>query len=655
MARNLPFSGLKRGLLAIGSWLLAGSALAQTPTTGVDSARAGPPGADPAAFADTAAMRRPATSAPTSDADRDAHRALARSAALTAAERLDGTAFRFESGVPGGPVAVSRLGLAPQQTTLTVEPFSLNDGHTGAARFDLVPPAWLDNVTADDLAPAGLNAPLRPFDAPEPLTEARYQTAQGGLQRVEAAHAQTRDRRLFGVPGRLGVVFGYAASAWTGRYANGGVHGHRALLLRTAFAAPRTTTTVTLLHARNRPDAPGGYTVGTGTTIYDPLRASARLSAAARGTERTDLAVEAERGAWSAGLYAGTDRMRYTPAAADTLTFRVRYAQGELGWTTHIAGFEVEAAAQALFEHLPDAARDTLTVADAATFVSYGVSGKAARGVVAATGEALVYDGLFYPKAALRVGPFDARIAALSAEIGLSSVPNPFLYDRDFGPFVDVSALTFGASPTDLRFARAHARVSAGAFSAHLTGFYHAESLTELVGQTYADTAYAVDVGADRIGAAAALGFREDASSGFYATASGTALHTLLSSGDDAEAFAASVPTVSGQMQLGVRLNLFRRDLLADAFVRARGWTAFAGRVLHAPTGVYALSGDGATVPPAAVVDVGATARVRAATLWLVLENALSNTPLLGGVALVPGYPFDARRLRFGVFWPISG
>lgn len=651
MASALPTSPLARRLARVGLWLLAAApALAQTTT--VDSARATPPGG---VFADTAALRRSGARPAASDDAPDAQRTLARSAVLTAAERLDGAAFRFETGVPGGPVAVSWLGLAPQQSTMHVGPFLLNDGHTGAARFDLVPPAWLDSLAPDGLAPAAFNAPLRDFDAPQPLTEARYQTAQGGLQRVEAVHAQTRDRRLLGVPGRLALAFGYAASAWTGRYANGGVHGHRALLARAAFAAPRTTTTVTLLHTRNRPDAPGGYKLGTGTTIYDPLRAAARLTTAERGTERTDVALEAERGAWSAGLYAGTDRMRYTPAAADTLTFRYRYAQGELGWTAQVGGFEVEAAAQALAEHLPDATRDTLSVADAITVFSYGTTATVARGPVSASGEALVYDGLFYPKAALRIGPLAAGPAALSAEIGLSSTPNPFLYDRGFGPFVDLTALSFGAAPTDLRFVRLHGTVSAGTFSARLTGFYHAENLTELVAQTDADTAYATETGADRVGAAASLGFREDASSGFYATTSGTALHTLLSSGIDADAFAESVPGLSGQMQIGVRLNLFRRDLLADVFVRGRGWTAFGGRVLHAPTGVYALRGGGPSVPAALLVDVGATARVRAATLWLVLDNALANTPLLDGVALVPGYPFDARRLRFGVFWPISG
>jgi len=640
MTRELLVAGL--GLLA------ATSALAQT--TPVDSARTGPSGMNPAAVADTAAtVRRTATPAPTSDTDRDAHGALARSAALTAAEHLDGAAFRFETGVPGGPVAVSWLGLAPLQTDVSAGPFALADGYTGLARFDLVPTAWLSALDRDALSAATFDAPLRTFDAPHPLTEARYQTAQGGLQRVEAVHAQTRDRRLFGTPGRLGLVFGYAASAWTGRYANGGVHGHRALLARAAFATTRTTTTVTLLHTRNRPDAPGGYTVGTGTTIFDPLRAAARLSAAERGTERTDLAVEAERGAWSAGVYVGTDRMRFTPAATDTLTVRYRYAQAEAGWEGHVAGIDVEASASAVTEYLPEIRRDTLGFDDALSLVTTGASVAASRGPVSATGS-VYYDGSVYSSGVVRVGPF----GPVSAEAGLTSASSPFLFDRTFGPFVDISALTDGASPTELRFVRLHGTVEAGAFAARLTAFYHAENLTELVAQSYADTAYAVDVGADRVGIAAAVGFREDALSGFYATTSATALHTLLSSGDYAGAFAESVPDLSGQMQIGARLNLFRRDLLADVFVRGRGWTAFGGRVLHAPTGVYALRGGGPSVSAAAIVDVGATARVRAATLWLVLENALSGTPLLDGVALVPGYPFDAQRLRFGVFWPIS-
>lgn len=638
--------------MATGTLALAPAALAQTPA---DTSRAAPSAPVAGGGADTlpAVRRAVADVLPSGE---EATRSLARTPALTLADRFGGAAFRFETGTPGGPVAVSWLGLAPAQVQLNTGTFLLGDGHTDAARFELLPTAWVEGVETDGLSAATFDAPLRPFDAPRPLTEARYQTAAGGLQRVEVVHAQARDRRLFGQPGRFSVVGGYAASAFTGTFPRSGVHGHRAVLVRAAFAAPRTTTVFTLLHARVRPEASGGLTAGTGTTLFDPQRTAARLSGAERGTERTDAALEASRGGWSAGLYAGTDRQRFVPAASDTLTFRYRYAQAEAGWEGRVAGVAVEASAQAMVEDLPDATRTGRpAVADAITDFSYGATATVARGPVAASGTALFYGSAFYPKAALHVGPFGPGWARVRAEVGLSALPNAYLVDRGAWPFVQLQEIPQGASATGLRYARATGALRWAALSVEATAFVHDEELTELLGRTYADTAFAVDVGARRMGVAAALGWRADARRGAYATASGTAVRTGLVSGDRAaDAFGRSVPPLSGQAQVGARLDLFRHDLLADVFVRARGWTRFGGRVLHAPTGLFVLPETGGDVPAAAVVDVGATARVRVATLWLVYENALSNTPLLDGVALVPGHPLDARRLRFGVFWPIA-
>ena len=518
----------------------ASAASAQTPA---DTSRAAPAVSGtsvprPAAAADTLPMVRrapPGARSEPSPLNEEATRRLARTPALTLADALGGAAFPFDTGMLGGPVAVSWLGLAPAQVQATAGPFALNDGHTDAARVELLPPSWVERVAPDGLSAATFDAPLRPFDAPRPLTEARYQTAAGGLQRVEVVHAQARDRRLFGVPGRLGVAAGYAASAFTGAFPRSGVHGHRAVLVRASFAAPRTTATFTLLHLRVRPEASGGLTVGTGTTVFDPLRTAARLPGAERGTERTDAALDVARGGWSAGLYAGTDRQRYVPTASDTLTFRYRYAQAGAGWTGRAAGFALVASAQAMVEQFPAATRSGAPpVADEATSLVYAAAATVSRGAIAATGTALVDGGTFYPRAALRLGPLGGDHGNVRAETGLSYLPGTSYTDRGFGPFVERIEIPQGPLPMGLRYVRATGALRWKTLAAEATAFFHDEELTDLLGRTYADTASATDVSARRFGAAVSLGWRADARRGAYATASGTVVRTGDVSGDRA-------------------------------------------------------------------------------------------------------------------------
>jgi hypothetical protein len=117
-----------------------------------------------------------------------------------------------------------------------------------------------------------------------------------------------------------------------------------------------------------------------------------------------------------------------------------------------------------------------------------------------------------------------------------------------------------------------------------------------------------------------------------------------------------ALPRVHGSARTGVRLVLFRRDLLLDAYAVGQGWTAHGGRSLHNPTGLYALPPPGTRrVPASGTLDLWVTARVRTATLFYGSENVLSGTRLLRGNLRVPGQPLPAGRVRFGVFWPIDG
>src|SRR5690606_37192624 len=105
---------------------------------------------------------------------------------------------------------------------------------------------------------------------------------------------------------------------------------------------------------------------------------------------------------------------------------------------------------------------------------------------------------------------------------------------------------------------------------------------------------------------------------------------------------------------VGARYLLFTGDLDLDVSLQGRYWTRFQGRTLHAPTGLLVLPEASARpVDTSGTLDLVVQGGVRTATLFLAFENMLSGTELLVGNLIVPTYPLPARRLRFGIYWPI--
>ncbi|MDX1530296.1 MAG: hypothetical protein R3362_02095, partial [Rhodothermales bacterium] len=155
-----------------------------------------------------------------------------------------------------------------------------------------------------------------------------------------------------------------------------------------------------------------------------------------------------------------------------------------------------------------------------------------------------------------------------------------------------------------------------------------------------------------------ALGWRRAAARGLYAEAEANA-HAFL----DADATplharaAGALPDGWGRVRLGVRgRNLFDGALDLDLALQGRGWTAFRGRGLHAPTALYGLPPPtAAPVPASGTLDGSVEASLGGgrARVFVVYENALGGR--VGDPAyVVPVYPLPGPRLRFGVFWVLA-
>jgi hypothetical protein len=158
-----------------------------------------------------------------------------------------------------------------------------------------------------------------------------------------------------------------------------------------------------------------------------------------------------------------------------------------------------------------------------------------------------------------------------------------------------------------------------------------------------------------RAGATLDIGWRRLAERGLYAFVQPT-MSRLLNSGDSElhARTSRAAPQYFVKGRLGLRALLFRGDLDLDAFVEAHAWSGSAGRALHPETGLLAIPLLNAIeFGPSSMVNLGAEARVRAATLFFIYQNALAGTQMMVGNLTVPLYPIPGRQFRLGVYWPI--
>lgn len=582
--------------------------------------------------------------------------------------------FAYDLGIVGAPDGLALGGLDPRRPALTLDGLPLTDLFTERPRYDLLPFDLLDRLRLGESRfgrPGAVAATTRTLRTGRPLTELRYLAGGSGVQYVGATHAQARRApRFLAREGRLTFLAHAAGRQADGPYTGGALSGWHALarvgLLRTDLAAD-----LTFHMASRRLGAREGVSpAGDFDTVYDPLVARVEGASARRETVRSTLALTLHArllGAapLAASLYGTRQHERYTPGGPDTLEAKgnrlgLRLAQ-PFRAGAHRLALRLDAwrdgAPWGRSNPLPGLSPATQAHATLADSLSFGGWRLAAEAGAHATG------GDVFPSAS---GKVEGHVGA--AEVFASAVlagAAPGRVERaGFGDLVGAG----GGGSTE-RTLRAEAGVTLPLGSLRLRASGSADEVRNArlfvqQADTASSAAFAfVTAPAPLRHALATVGvdFRADAPQGLYVTTDVT-FRTALDA--DASVFqrreADALPRVWGRTRLGFRaLGLFQGALDLDLAADARGWSAFRGRLFHAPTGLFALAdpSDAVPVPARGTVDLVAEARLqRRASFFLALDHALAGLAY-PGVFVVPGsvggnvHPLPGRRLRFGVFW----
>ena len=578
--------------------------------------------------------------------------------------------FVYDFGSFGWPNGWSPYGLNPQRVALLLGGLPFDDPVTGRPRYDLLPMALLEPLglqAGRHAAPMAVYAQVRPYVVAQPLTELHYRSGGNGLQSITAMHTQQRRLGLFGRPGALAVLFGYGGHAATGDYPGSRLRRMRQLLTRVRYHQTGWSLEATLLHNQRRLGAHGGVIPGVPyETIYNRLIANVRNSSATRQTIRNDLSVTLR-----ARLLPGTTEpltisafttwqtFRYRNPSADTLVAKTNRYGARLHQDVRLGPNHLRVLVEAWTDRLnrsnalPDGLTRTQLHATVHDSLRLGAFEAILEGGAYVTDHARFAGGA--ARAAYPLGP-----VRVFAEVSHTGQPASWIEEHGWGRFVETVATV-----PDGRVSQGRAGLSlrAGAFDLAVFGFAHQET-NPLDLYTAGEDSIVARVAPSsfrRTGAGGDLGWRRTARRGFYLTAQPTLVRFLdANASDEHRRMKDALPEFFAQGRLGARYAFFTNDLLLDLSVRGRFWTEMRSRTLHAPTGLlvlpdatddlYPASGF---LPSSGTLDVVVEAAVRTARLFIAYENALSGTQVLLGNQIVPVYPLPARRLRFGVFWPI--
>ncbi len=553
--------------------------------------------------------------------------------ALSLANRQPGV-WRFRAGPYGWPEALSLNGAPPHVTRLDWGSVDLRDLLGGDVQLHVLPVGWTPAPAARGRT---IHAALDSFDAPQPLTHLRYLAGDEGLQRVELIHAQARQRTLMGRSGLLRVRGGYMGATANNAFENSDLRRGRALMGWTDFASGDLHASLRALHLRHSIGAPGGL-VPVDPTNYQSIYfrqdgiplSGPRLATADRRSIRTDLTA--------------TVGWRGTTLTATRSYLRRQFDATDTSLVGRAKRLDIRAERGALY-----AAVSRTSPGDANAWRNAPAQHIAEIGArFSWRGWALRGGAWFADAAVSPVAEASFDYGPLRLETELGATETPLLARSGWASFVtpvESEATRWLRASASVRSARGDVGGWARVFGwATPAGHDWRESRRDTL--RYASTG-----STSRAGVSLGGGWRMDAPLGLYAWTEATASHALGDAG-----WVDAQPLLRATARVGARLVLFRRDLLLDLHADLRGWSAHAGRTLHAPTGLYALPYPGARrIPASGTVDVWLRARVRTATLFYGAENVLSQTQVMLGNMAVPDQPLHAGRVRFGVFWPIDG
>lgn len=597
--------------------------------------------------------------------------------------------FLYDFGFAGWPHGWSPRGLAPHRVQLWLDGRSFNDPLTGRARFELLPPSFLDRprVGVDPGGGAvGVHTSWCDYASERPVTTLRYRRNSTGLHAVEAAHSQKRRVDLFGNRGVLQVTFGYGGRKAEGVYAGSDLRRERRVWGRLRYQTADWVVELSDQSSRYRIGAHGGVQPPRSSfeSIYIlPLAAqSVENPNAQRQTFRNDLTARIRAPLlpeWSSPTEIS---VTWT---SNTFDFRTGGQRQDTTWTAKLNG------GQARVRQSMEMGPHTLTVGARGALWGVAQSNvpqidgirKAAhvflRDSLRVGATDLVLDGgghftsgQWFPSAVLRAtrraDPF-----RVSASVRATGQRGSWVEDEGFANLVRPLRTDRTGITDRLLEVTATVGTELGPVDAQIQGFAHqlrnaVDLYAEVPGDnaslsTITDTVLArqTETPVRRVGATLSFGFRRDARRGVYATGHGTLLKTLDAQGSPLRnRLAQTHPLTYGRARIGARFLLFT-DLITDLYVQARGWSAMNSRWFHPPTGRLVVppredpipEAPGQAVGPSGTIDLHAEAQFRGATLFFSYENVQAGTQLQPGTFVVPVYPLPAQQFRFGVFWPI--
>ncbi len=604
--------------------------------------------------------------------------------------------FLYDLGAVGWPHGWSPRGLAPHRSRLWLEGQPYNSPLTGRARFDLLPPSFLDRPgigTDPGGSAVGVHASWRDYDSLRPVTELRFRRDSNGLKAIEVGHSQKHRLSLFGATGLFQASFGYGGRTTDGAYVGSDLRRERRLWGRLRYQRDEWAMELTNLSSRHRIGAHSGVTpprdeVFALIYVLPACETCSENPGARRNTFRNDLTARL-RAPLVPGLDAPTDlsvtwtsnTFDFESAADTTWTTRLNGGHGRLQQSLHVGPHDVTLGA-----------RGSLWAVGQSNVAELGTTRwethAFARSALSIGASDLVLDAglhststLQYPSAGAR---FDGPLGPvrLTAEASVTG-QHPSWFETDgFSGLVRPLSNAAASRSGRVLEGRVGLEYAPGPFNLAVEGFAHqirdaldlyAANLPAGRQAASVDTVVArrASTPVRRVGATVSGGWREDASRGLYLSGQATVLKTLSDGASPLHTrLARTLPKVHGQGRIGARFVFFV-DLITDLYVQARGWTAMNSRWFHPPTGRLVVPPATDPVPslpgfvpgPNGTIDVRAEIKLRGATLFFSLENAhvsfdrpgsfQRRATLQQGVFTVPVYPLPARQFRFGVHWPI--
>ena len=583
--------------------------------------------------------------------------------------------FVYDFGTSGWPDGWSPYGLSPNSTSLAFNRIPFNDPSSGLPSYDLLPFTMLQLLGIQPGrmgSPIGVDAQLRSYDSPRPLTDIRYRSSNNGLSSILVSHSQKRRLNLFNIPSSLHILLAYGGHGANGEYDGSKLEKARQLIARLRIQNALGSIEVMDISNRRRIGAHAGVFPAIGTNfidIYNRFNAQVENPDAQRQKSRNDFKVTLRtpvlghtKPPLTASTYWTSNTLRYINSdtlQARTKTFGYSLSQ-QFDFSTGHATVLLEGWTDRVREDSRDLASSASALPDSLGIKQSEFHLSINSAVEIGSARISLTPGYHKDEhSSLLGGQLNAsyQTGPLLFFIGLARTLNPVPLVAEYGWGQTVIPLDSAPSPTTTLL-KAGLEFSWNALDFSIFGFTNETTdafdyIYDLQQDTLLVAAFTEPV--SWRGLSIDLGLRRKSSKGFYFSASSTLFESSTS--PDHSYFTSisqSLPELYTQGRLGMRYRIFQGDLDFDLYTRGRLWSPFIGRTLHPQTGLLVLRDDLAReIDASATLDVILEAEVRTAKFFLGFENLLSGTTIIIGNLIVPDYPLPQQRFTFGVHWPI--